>query len=333
MKKTRVIKLVSIIILVLIIGFGLSKMKSGLTKKSTTNAEYKHALNNDIKKDYAYQYSYVPHANEGTATALISEDNKKILQQSNFKIQNKDDFISKIGVSNLSDKEQEFILLPIIDYKQQSIQIGKDNLDKYKFSLKPKEIIFIPFTVKNLKEGIHDIIFLLAKDPNNTNLDPNYRKATELSHIISKRMSVTVGKNKEINIPYTNIPDTETNDKLSGSIVTPTKELKPWITEEHVSHDMKYYINVGNISKNEQDFAVIALLNWNQVSIKDNQKVIMSKIDSNTLVHIEGELKSQDIKSGVSNFTTLYIPSPYKEVKNELDMYVEPSINVGLQKD
>ncbi|PEB50488.1 hypothetical protein COO03_21955 [Bacillus sp. AFS098217] len=285
-----------------------------------------------VKEDQAYNYSYVPRSNDGVGTALVTNNNKTVIQTTGFEVGENSNFTSTIAISNLSDEKKEFMLVPIIDYKQQHIQLGGEKSNKLKFSIQPKGIIFIPFSIVNMEEGIHDVIFLVMKDSNRKDLDMDSRKATELTHILPIRTTAIVGDVKKKKLEYTKLSEMESNAPFEGSIVTKTKKLEPWIIEENLNKDVNYYINVGNQQDLKQDFAVMAFLNGEQIPINDDKNVIMGTLPANTMSRIKGKLNKQDVSNGVSNFTTIYVPKPYQGFESELEDYVEPTVNVGIQK-
>lgn len=76
----------------------------------------------------------------------------------------------------------------------------------------------------------------------------------------------------------------------------------------------------------------MAFLNGDQIPINDDKNVVMGTLPANTMSRIKGKLNKQDVSNGVSNFTTIYVPKPYQGFGSELDAYVEPTVNVGIQK-
>ncbi|MCU5379744.1 hypothetical protein OCA08_21675 [Bacillus cereus] len=341
-KKKRLLFTISVTVLVLVSIYGLwnfANKKRIENKNDNSLVEYK-LTNSDenidmtIKEDRAYNYSYVPHSNEGVGISLVTNNNKDIVTTTGIEVKKGSNFTSTIAITNLSEEQKEYMLVPIVDYKQKHIQLGKEKTNKLTFSVQSKGVTFVPFSIENMEEGIHDVIFLVMKNPNRKDLDVESRKATELNHVISIRNVAIVGdaKKKMKKIEYTKMSDTEQNSPLEGSIVTKTRELRPWVIEANLTKDINYYINVGNQQDSEQDFAIMAFLNGEQIPIRDNKDVIIGTLPADTMSRIKGTLNKENVSNGVSNFTTIYIPNPYPEFGDEFESYVEPTINVGIQK-
>ncbi|MFC5775861.1 hypothetical protein [Ectobacillus antri] len=334
MLKSKSLLILIVITTVFIIGYVIDAFQN---KKVEKSSQIKQTNNLNLKPAYdnAYDYKYVPHADNGVSIALVSEDHSTVIGENNFSMSNKQQFYSTIAVINQTNRKRDYVLMPLVDYKQEEILIGEQTTNTYRFSLEAKQIAFIPFMLPKLNKGFHDIILALAPDPDDKNLDIQYRRQTELSHMMFKRLNIQVNKNDKMNVTYEKFDETSNDNGLSGVIVTKSKELKPWLIENiNSENDIDYHLNIGNDLDKKSHFALISLLDWKQTPIKGDKHVLFGELNPNSSTTIKGVIKQNLVQEGTSNFTVIYIPlsDQQSNIKNA-DMDSEPSIRIALNKN
>ncbi|MBE1557105.1 hypothetical protein [Sporosarcina limicola] len=311
--------------------------------KHINRKEVTKEVTKEIIYDETKNYNYVPYANQGTSLGIVNDKHNELIEISNFKIEKNEMFNKTLAIVNQNDYPEDYLIIPLINYQQKHILPGNKKQNKLKITIKPQEIVFIPFSISNLKNGFHDFTFLIAQDPNNQDLSKEYRISTTGSNLMSIRGTINKGSNKnnsfnKFSKVSTDNTINENNNvqNLNGLLLTKNEKLVPWLNESVYNNNDKiqFNINIGNTEKENKTFAVASFINWDQVSINadSDSKVFFGQIDQNSSASIKGEINKMDIKkNSISNYTTVLIPFPYQEI-NPLDpsFSIESSGRVGL---
>ncbi|MFD2412071.1 hypothetical protein [Paenibacillus rhizoplanae] len=275
----------------------------------------------------------LPNTSAGGVSLGLYNDKGVIEKDFNFNY-NADEKINKfISIGNFINTDRVYKIILLIDYKQAKFSVdNREPEEDFTLEVKAGESVEIPFQLPNLDRGLHDILFVIIKSPENKSFDEEYRKKTDMNHLLFLRFS-TVIQEETVNeqIKYNEYGIIENNSMLDGLLVTKNNDLKRWLTQNVASHDiLNYYIRVGNNSNKQlKRYAVVNLFDWKQVDVIDDRKIVYFEVSKDNLVKLNsGFTINQD--SGTYDLTTLLIHNPYQK----LDIYnrdVETGIRVGVK--
>ncbi|MDD9266169.1 hypothetical protein ACFPES_03890 [Paenibacillus sp. GCM10023248] len=306
----------SLVILIFILA-----LSSIITSCSTND---KIVIGRDIEN-----YPYIPRGN-GFSFGFVSDDLNRTVEERIFNIKHNEDLELNIMIANGKELAMDLMVLPIIDFAPREVIINNKKQDRIMFNLEAQKASIVPVKLSNLEKGRHDIIFLIIKDPNNHDINEEYRKSTELNHVVGLRLSVIVDEEK---IPEHQIVEGTTleNKVLQGIFLSKKDELTRWLIEDlEGTNNIQYKIQVGNTSESELPYAIIALKDW--VPIKfDGKYAIFGSVSPNKRNIYTENLDVQNVTK-VSNFTTILIPKPFQLYNRLNSMDIEPSLRLALVK-
>lgn len=286
-----------------------------------------------VDYDQAAKYAYFPIADSGTSTGLVYKDKNRIIDQRYFKF-NQSNFNSTIAISNQNSQKKNYLLLFLVNFEQRNVIINGEKMSKFKLSLDSKEAAFVPFRIDGLDDGLNELSFILIPDPDTQNLEEKYRFSTDLSHVITQRINIVVNKLYTPKISFNKYNSIKNLPSLDGALVSKSNELVPWLSENtHGESNIHYKIHVGNNTSKNKHFALIIFLNWEQITI-NNSIVEYGKVPPNSIVTIDSKIGNVNkLMRGVSNFTVLYIPEPYRNIEeSDFDSQILPTTRVGIEK-
>ncbi|MCY9666546.1 hypothetical protein M5X11_16650 [Paenibacillus alginolyticus] len=274
--------------------------------------------NSNYIVDNIDNYNFIPKG-EGTSFGLVNDDRSRTVEERNFSINSKEQLTVNLLVANGTKITKDFIILPIVDYNKA--------LKNFPIKLTSNQTTVLPINLGKLASGNHDIIFLIIKDPNNIDLSEDYRKSTDLSHVLAIKINVIVDSKDKPKLTTTPFK-TNDNNVLDGIFLSKGEELKRWLIEESSSSIVDYTVQVGNTKKEEYTYAIISLMNWKIAPLSNGEKAIFGKVKPNTRnIYTETAKTSNE---NVNNFTSILIPYPYEKVDRINQMGVEPSIRVAI---
>ncbi len=282
-------------------------------------------LSKEITQNYTLPYM----ASGGVGLSLHNNDG--IIEETmSFELKPGERFEKIISLGNMIDNDRKYKLLLFVDYKQTAFIVNESTVTEYDFSAKSNENVLIPFKIENLQQGFHDVFFVIAKYPDIHSLDCEYRKSTDMNHLLFLRFNILVGNAKVPDVTYTQLENSK--EAVFDGILISNKQdlLKRWLTEnKHGNDDLKFFIHAGNQSYGKkQNFAVITLLNWKQVEFNNNQDVIFFSLENGTQTSIPA-IVSLPHQEGVYDLVTILVHNPYVP----LDIYnrmIETGIRVGV---
>ena len=253
---------------------------------------------------------------------------------SHFEIEENEKINKYLSIGNLINKDRIYKLILFVDYEQTNFSIdGRDKNSDFTFKMKAGETIEIPFEIDTLEKGLHDIIFVIAKYPDNVSLDEDFRKQTDLNNLLFMRFSTSVGNDDTVynDLNFNKYGKIKTEDILDGIFVSNEKnDYKRWLTEDisKSKKELTYYTHIGNVSGEEKTYALLNLFDWEQTKIIDNKNVTFHKLKNNQVVTLKTNLEINN-KKGVYDMVPILVHNPFQK----LDMYnqgVETSIRTGI---
>ena len=313
------IKYLIMFILLLVLALISSGCKTESSQQQLEN------MSNKVVQEYT-----LPFANDGGINLGLFDMRGKLEDAKSFNINKGDKFQKIISLGNMVDQERHYKVILFVDFKQQEFVANSNKVSEYDFKAKDHENILIPVEINDLQEGFHDIFFVIVKHPDIKSLDEDFRMATDMNNLLFIRFNVLVGDTIPPNINL-NTFENETPTIFDGIFLSKEKDkLLVW-TKEDVE-DLKnvdFNIHVGNESYDEQqDFAVITLLNWKQVDFHNNQNVVFFSLKKGAKLFIPASFNVPN-EQGIYDLVSILIHNPY-EALNLYNKNIETGIRVGI---
>lgn len=243
-----------------------------------------------------------------------------------------------LSFGNYVDEENTYRLLVFLNYEQVAFSIDSEEPSRfYEFTAGPQEARQFSFQLSPLPNGDYQLLFLFVKDPANQSLDEEYRKDTELSHLLSLRYSFTVGDSGNTDIPsQISLPETAINQTslLDGILVNQSPDTAHGLdrlltVRGKPMQPLDFYAHIGNSSDKEVPYALFWLYDWEQVPSSDGAFVSYFLLQPNTLASLKETIQTPG-EDGVHNLTAVCIQNPYLPADNRHRVDFSLRIGVGI---
>jgi len=257
---------------------------------------------------------------QGMVIGLHNEDGSYRKSESGvFKIQKGESFSKFLFLSNNTGEDTTIKILAFINFKQQKFSVdGKTEKSDFTFKLKDNEAIEIPITLEHFGDGRNEVILVAVREPTCDRTDMDFRIISDTT-ILTRRFDVINGEDK---IPsyqamdYPLITKKEILNSIDGIFISEDKyENMTWMSQS-VPTDAKidYFIRIVNREFDyRKTYAVITMLNWEQVEIDGENDVIFSQVNSNEGIEINASIKTPK-EEGQYELCTLLIYNPYEKL-------------------
>ena len=92
----------------------------------------------EIIYDNSRNYTYVPLANIGLSIGIVNDEHDQLIENMNFELEGTENFQGTIALVNQNEEEKDYLIVPLINYKQKKIRLGEDYQDKIKDAIEKK---------------------------------------------------------------------------------------------------------------------------------------------------------------------------------------------------
>lgn len=228
--------------------------------------------------------------------------NEQVLIPENNKLE------SIFSISHYINENRSYLLLVLTDFKQSEFEVLGKKILTYEFTMKPNEQINFPVSLE-INDKTREVNFVLIKKPYYLLHESDIKLAANLQEVITLRYRVEQPKNIQImnvNIPkYERSLKTYTNGSNDQIFISDSMEKLKILYESR--HDKDSYLHVGNLSDTETNYALVALLDWQQVPLWDTYENFVSIKPNSRKVYKLNFPYSEDEK----NYQILAFPMPY----------------------
>jgi hypothetical protein len=259
-------------------------------------------------------------------TLALAEPNGPIAREHIFNLAPQDTFHKEFLFGNMQKKEHNYAVSLFVDFKQRPFILDGQNQLLHRITLGAFEERKYDLKIMGLSPGIHDAFLLVVVEPDNHSTDPKFREATLLSQTVSFRFTLIVGESKETHVPKGakiaasnfKYPSPPLGSLKKGWLTVnnePDMAGKLWLdgTSVQVGSEVPYYIHVCNDDaspQSEQDYVLIALLDWYQIPINDKIPILQFSLDKKQRLRVPAVVKLSD--PGKHELTVLLVEDPYE---------------------
>ncbi|MCU4715781.1 hypothetical protein OCE25_26235 [Bacillus cereus] len=241
-------------------------------------------------------------------------DNGSILEVDNTNIH------SKLSLSHLIDNGREYKIIVMNNFRQVLFGVDGEKNISYDFYAKPNTIV--DTTILNeVDKDIKEVDYLIIKKPNFLleKFDPE--PIGSLQQILSLRYNI---ENKAIPFRESIFPlFTSNKGPIDSVFISETKDKLNALTSAKSGQDV--YLTVGNISNEVIRYALVALLDWEQVPLIDDEFIHYVTVNPNEKKVYQLKLPETEVKK---NYQVLAFPFPY-EVSNK--KYTSQSVEASIR--
>ncbi|MGG4018844.1 hypothetical protein ABEV70_26780 [Priestia megaterium] len=240
---------------------------------------------------------------------LNSLDGKYIDNGSTISPEN-DEVNVNISINHNLNERREYGLVVLEDFKQVSFELkNKKAFTKYLFNMTPNSSKGINVRIP-IKPNTQELTILLIKKPSYKLKEMDLTKASILEEVLSMRYPVN-HKSELENLKEIE-PDAIVKDGLNEDMFI-TNDIHKLQSVMVGKEGEKLWFSTGNDTSEPLKYAIIALKDWRQTKVIDNQEVLYTtvsgserKLFSFTLPNVKND----------SNFQLIAFPYPYQVSKD-----------------
>ncbi len=295
------------------------------------NTQYSQKQLDEMSTNIVENYT-LPYAQDGGVNMGLFDTNGEIVDDRTFNLKKGDKFNKIISIGNMFDHERNYKIILFVNYKQSSFLVNGNEVFQYDYEANEYENFLVPIEISDFEEGLNDVFFIIVKYPDIQLLDDEFRKHTDMNNLLYLRFNVFVESNVQPTLhlnEFENLTETE----VDGILLSKEKDvLKRWLTEDvTISEKVNYNIHVGNQSfAKNQKFAVITLLDWQQVDFFNNQDVVFFDLEKGKKTYIPSSITAPS-ENGIYDLVSILIYDPYVSLDDSNSFSeMETGIRVGI---
>jgi len=249
-------------------------------------------------------------------------------------------------INGYKTQNNQYLMLALLDYKIVPVYYNGIISAKHLFNLSPMESIIYPYKMANISAGYHDMMILNFKNPDNhsTNISDRLNTYSQMGNV--RFNAIVENNNTKPLLNYNNsiknilIEDNNTSNSFDGLLINKEPfSSNVWLCENVTKNEiLNYYINIGNYNSDNKTYAIIQLLDYDQIPITSNdpEYIYYGQIQNNESASIPANLKVPD-KKGVYELIVIFVANPYEQLEvnpgvqnSGINTLVESSLRIEL---
>jgi hypothetical protein len=274
---------------------------------------------------------------DGFGTGYFATPNGSIPLYPTQYIQN-GTFKGYFEVMNGFPQRYQFLVMALVNYKVVPFYYNGTINSTHVVELDPKSTDTYAFNITDIPDGLNDVYFLVFLDPFNNSSSDDYRLTTE--HLMTDvRFNVIQGEANKPNINLSNFTKQSESSNSIGDILVNKNYFNStfWLYQNVTKNDtINYNINTQNDENKSRTFAVIQLLDYNQIPINNNNSeyVYYGSLNKSEAGSINASLIVPN-SSGLHQLAVIIFTHPYENLEISPGNYdysaiAESSIRIGL---
>ncbi|HQC12094.1 MAG TPA: hypothetical protein PKY15_01900, partial [Methanoregulaceae archaeon] len=263
-------------------------------------------------------------------------------------IENNEPFEGYYFISNQMYEQNDYLISCFLDYEQVPFSLDGSGPELlHRVYLAPFEEKFFRFDLGRLEPGGHDCEIVALLETENHSLDLQFRRSTDFSYLGSRRVNVYANSTELPVINYSSPSRIFAQNCGDGYVINDGLLLtrtpcvaEGWFTEDvRAGETLVYYVNVASDSKYPVSVALVALLDYTQVPLLENDtsNAIFLNLAAGEKISFPAYVQVP-ATPGVHELMVLYFPVPYTMLESspgesvKIDQWTctEPSIRIGL---
>jgi hypothetical protein len=253
--------------------------------------------------DYSTINHFLSSGQKGILTAFKggSEMRGTDLQLS-YWLTEKVSFIGEYLIMNATDESVDFMILSLIDYRQQEFFLNDRLSHRHSITVQPGEQVITKVNLAPLQEGSHDFILLALKMP-----DPAASSPEGDYLVLSHRANLFVG---DLAFPQVNYQPLGTNpgsEQITFSPVIKKGKIKD------------YFVHINNGGNFPIKLAMITLLNGKQIPVNSDtgQQILYGEVAAYRQEVLKLKLAGPNCQEDGCELSVLSIENPYVVLEPE----------------
>ncbi|MFE0507633.1 hypothetical protein ACWF7H_24500 [Peribacillus butanolivorans] len=233
-------------------------------------------------------------------------DNGSILEPKENKLE------YTLSLSNFIEVEREYALIVLENFKQTPFTVEGKRYSVYTFNAKPNKRIEFNTSIST-NNNTREIDYLIFKKPNYLLDKLDISKMHTLQEFLPLRFKVKSNGAKPKTADF--IPD-ETIKEGPNDTIFISKQKEELNILPTARSGENVFISVGNIVEKKENYNVIALNNWQQIPLENEQLVgnVVVKPGERKVF----EYKLPQVKDN-SNFQVIALPKPYEVSESDYE--------------
>ncbi|MFJ7752950.1 hypothetical protein ACQKGI_15615 [Peribacillus muralis] len=256
-----------------------------------------------------------PGFREGSNTisyGLLDDDGKVMNNGSTLEpINNKLEYT--LSLSNFIEVEREYAVMVLRNFEQTPFTVEGKPYSVYTFKAKPNKSIEFDLSVAT-NDRTTEIDYLIFKKPNNLIDKLDISKMDTLQEVLPMRFMVK-SKGEEPKAAADLIPDDMVKEGPNDTIFV-SKQKEELIILPAAKSGEHVFLSVGNIGEKEENYNIIALNEWQQVSLGKDQ--LVGHVAVNPGERKVFEYKLPQVRHD-SNFQVIALPKPYEVSESDYE--------------
>ncbi|ARU59635.1 hypothetical protein CBW65_00025 [Tumebacillus avium] len=216
-----------------------------------------------------------PDSGKGSNTISygLYEPDGKIIDNGTVLTPGPDNRITKVlSLSHFIEVDRKYGLVVLEDFKQIPFTVDGKTQTFYSFVMTPNKTINLKIDL-TVSDGVQELDYLIIKKPEYLVTDQDIEKASALQEALPLRFPINRQDNS---LNYAVPAQTFTSGPNDNVFISrQAEELKILFQSKD---DEPAYLSVGNIQKQDVDYALVAFQNWEQVPVDGQQPVLFTKL-------------------------------------------------------
>ncbi|MFB6467402.1 hypothetical protein ACE38V_11395 [Cytobacillus sp. Hz8] len=242
---------------------------------------------------------------------LYNSNGNFITEGSNLKYE-KGVLETTISIGHYINDNRNYMLLIMKDFKQTKFKVSKKTYSSYLINIKPNSekniTVHVPITKLD-----KEIDFIIVKKPEYLVEDQDLNKASILQEVLPLRFMLN-NTQEDINLTYEKPQYTYNQGPIDNVFLSKQKDkLKVLYSNKG---DKEVFLSLGAPENQNMEYAAIAMLNWNQVPLINNNVVNYMKISPGKRDVFRLILPNVKKKQ---NYQIIIFPKPYHVNKNDYE--------------
>lgn len=247
-----------------------------------------------------------PDSGKGSNTISygLYEPDGKIIDNGTVLTPGADNRITKVlSLSHFIEVDRKYGLVVLEDFKQIPFTVDGKTQTYYSFDMTPNQTVNIKIDL-TVRDGSQELDYLIIKKPEYMVTDQDIEKASALQEALPLRFPIN---RKDNSLDYAVPAQTFTSGPNDNVFISRNAEELKILFQS--PDDEPAFLSVGNIQKQDVEYALVAFQNWEQVPVNDRHPVLYAKVKPGERIVYPLQFPGTDAEQ---NYQIFAFPKPYQ---------------------